>query len=103
MNLVIVDGRICTAIAKQSDSRRLRARFLVSTKRGEEIPVEVRGEAVERMISSWQIGDSVHLQGRITSAGYVAADSIRRLAGPPAHETVQLSWHSFSQAFQPAA
>jgi len=79
MNLVILDGRINSMIEKVWDPRRARARFTISTGTGDEVGVEVRGTGAHRLCKEWEPGDSVHVRGRITAAGYVAADSIKRI------------------------
>jgi hypothetical protein len=78
MNLVILDGRISSMIERVSDPRRLRARFTVTTPGGEVVGVEVRGTGADRLSSEWETGDGVHVRGRVTAAGFVAADFIRR-------------------------
>lgn len=91
MNLVIIDGRISSNIDRVADTRRQRARFLVTTVHGDDIAVEARGSGVDRIVSDWRVGDAVHLKGRITSAGYVAADLLRR-SPVESREAVQLAW-----------
>lgn len=91
MNLVIIDGRISSNIDRVADNRRQRARFLVTTIHGDDIAVEARGSGVERIVSDWRVGDAVHLKGRITSAGYVAADLLRR-SPVDSCDAVQMAW-----------
>lgn len=90
MNIVIIDGIINSLIGKVADPRRARARFTVATGAGDEIGVEVRGPGAEKLWSEWEPGDGVHVRGRITAAGIVSADYIRRKPAktgiPPAAE-----------------
>lgn len=87
MNIVIVDGIINSLIGKVADPRRARARFTVATGSGDEVGVEVRGPGAEKLWAEWEPGDGVHVRGRITAAGFISADYIRRkpagLDGPP--------------------
>lgn len=78
MNIVIVDGIINSLIGKVADTRRTRARFTVATRTGEEVGVEVRGPGAEKLWSEWEPGDGVHVRGRLTAGGFIAADYIRR-------------------------
>jgi hypothetical protein len=79
MNLVILDGQISSMIERVSDPRRARARFTVTTPGGEVVGVEVRGTGADRLTVEWEPGDGVHVRGRVTATGYVAADLIRRV------------------------
>lgn len=90
MNLVIVDGKINSGIEKVTDPRRTLARFVLKTSGGDEVGVEVRGTGVEKVCDDWTPGDEVHVRGRVTGSGFVAADIIRRLK-PKAKQAEQLS------------
>lgn len=78
MNIVIIDGIINSLIGKVADPRRARARFTVATGTGDEVGVEVRGPGAEKLWAEWEPGDGVHVRGRITAAGFISADYIRR-------------------------
>ncbi len=78
MNIVIIDGIINSLIGKVADARRSRARFTVATHAGDEVGVEVRGPGAEKLWAEWEPGDGVHVRGRLTASGFVAADFIRR-------------------------
>lgn len=78
MNIVIIDGVINSLIGRVTDARRSRARFTVATKSGDEVGVEVRGPGAEKLWAEWEPGDGVHVRGRLTAGGFVAADFIRR-------------------------
>lgn len=94
MNAVYLNGRIHSDIERVTDQRRQRARFLLRTDGGDSIAVEVRGTGVERMVRHWHVGDAVHVHGRITSTGLVAADTLQRFT-PDSGETLQAAWPLF--------
>ena len=96
MNLVILDGRINSMIERTLDPRRMLARFTVATPMGDEVGVEVRGIGADRLCKEWEPGDAVEMRGRLTSAGYIAADSIRRLRSVTDEKPAQMGW-SFTQ------
>lgn len=93
MNLVILDGKISSMIERAIDPRRKRARFTVATPTGDEVGIEVRGNGTDRLLKEWEPGDTVEIRGRITSAGYVAADSIRRLRTGESGSADQMGWN----------
>ena len=95
MNLVIVDGKISSMIERAVDPRRTLARFTVSTQTGDEVGVEVRGHGADRLCREWEPGDTVEVRGRITSAGYIAADTIKRLKSDDARQPEQIGWGFF--------
>ena len=79
MNMVMLDGIISSSIEAIPDARRALARFVIATREGARVGVEIRGEAAGRLTREWGAGDKVHVRGRITTAGYVAADLVRRM------------------------
>lgn len=99
MNLVILDGTINSLIERMVDPRRLRARFTVATG-GEEVGVEVRGQGAKRLWTEWEPGDGVHVRGRLTAGGYVAADFIKRRSNGE-HDATQISFGVFGKQALP--
>ncbi|MBL4889251.1 MAG: hypothetical protein JKX97_04425 [Candidatus Lindowbacteria bacterium] len=79
MNIAIVDGTISSTVMQAEDSRRTRIRFLVKTNASEEIAIEVRGDSASMILKTWGVGDIIHIRGRLSASGYIAADTIRRL------------------------
>jgi hypothetical protein len=79
MNMVMLDGIISSTIEAIPDARRSLARFMIATREGTRVGVEVRGESVGRMARDWRAGDTIHVRGRLTTAGYVAVDLVRRM------------------------
>lgn len=96
MNLAILDGTINSMIERVRDPRRMRARFTIATGGGD-VGVEVRGVGADRLCKEWEPGDGVHVRGRVTAAGYVAADSIKRIrAAAAAPSAGQIAWAMFA-------
>lgn len=79
MNMVMLDGVISSTIEAVPDARRSLARFMIATREGARVGVEVRGESAGRLARDWRAGDAIHVRGRLTTAGYVAADLVRRM------------------------
>ncbi|MEK8023542.1 MAG: hypothetical protein AAB229_06990 [Candidatus Hydrogenedentota bacterium] len=95
MNLVILDGKISSMIERSVDPRRTLARFTVATHSGDEVGIEVRGSGAEKLCKEWEPGDTVEIRGRLTTAGYVAADTIRRLRPSEPGAPAQIGWSFF--------
>ncbi|RMH58587.1 MAG: hypothetical protein D6679_04345 [Candidatus Hydrogenedentota bacterium] len=89
MNLVLLDGRINSAFEECHDPRRKRIRFSLETPAGDSIAVEARGNGAQMLLANFDVGDNIHVRGRLRPAGYVFADCIRKTSRGRATAPIQ--------------